>query len=62
MRGRLGRLKGRMGREVGGGGEDRDARMYVFEVKQKPKWKQKPKFNKKTQKRPRGEESSSDSE
>jgi 25S rRNA (uracil2634-N3)-methyltransferase len=57
----IGEIEGKNGERGGWRGEDRDARMYVFEVKEKPKWKQKPKFNKKTQKRER-EDSSSDSD
>ncbi|KAJ5757025.1 uncharacterized protein N7511_007207 [Penicillium nucicola] len=57
----IGEIEGKNGERGGWRGEDRDARMYVFEVKEKPKWKQKPKFNKKTQKRER-EGSSSDSD
>ncbi|KAJ5320535.1 hypothetical protein PENANT_c033G04419 [Penicillium antarcticum] len=57
----IGEIEGKNGERGGWRGEDRDARMYVFEVKEKPKWKQKGKFNKKTQKRER-DDSSSDSD
>ena len=40
----IGEIEGKNGERGGWRGEDRDARMYVFEVKQSLKWKQKPKL------------------